>query len=417
MFEFFPFIFIVITDKLGLFCSDSSCYVFLCTFFFCIIIRYRTFILLFCTHIFYFSLKVLMHVIITYFSSKTINESVPLTSSWTKKTFHVPSPSSKGCLLPPDHTFSDTTWCLVLREYQIWLLTKQRKCTPYSTINTHKGVFGVFACIFLGSFFFTLKNMPPFPSQHLYVVNFPSPCMPESTFTSLSILNVEFKKFNRHLQTPVLLLRHILSIFKQFVSLTMSLEILSWSQSLWCFTMTGFVCLYSYLTGGSIFLSENNFPQFEVSAIWSEILINHFFPVIPFFSFSIRCIFVFWICLLRNWEKAVAPHSSTLAWKIPWTEEPGGLQSMGSRRVGHDWATSLSLFTFMHWRRKWQPTPVFLPGESQGQWSLVGCRLMGSHRVRHNWSNLAATAKLCFLMFSVFVLNSRKFLQLDLVVH
>ena len=66
----------------------------------------------------------------------------------------------------------------------------------------------------------------------------------------------------------------------------------------------------------------------------------------------------------------MAPHSSTLAWKIPWMEEPGRLQSMGSRRVGHDWATSLSLFTFMHWRRKWQPTPVFLPGESQdgGAW-------------------------------------------------
>ena len=72
---------------------------------------------------------------------------------------------------------------------------------------------------------------------------------------------------------------------------------------------------------------------------------------------------------------AMAPHSSTLAWKIPWMEEPGRLQSMGSRRVGHDWATSLSLFTFMHWRRKWQPTPVFLPGESQGWGSLVGCRL------------------------------------------
>ena len=67
----------------------------------------------------------------------------------------------------------------------------------------------------------------------------------------------------------------------------------------------------------------------------------------------------------------MAPHSSTLAWKIPWAEEPGGLQSMGSLRVGHDWATSLSLFTFMHWRRKWQPTPVFLPGESQGRGSLM----------------------------------------------
>ena len=74
---------------------------------------------------------------------------------------------------------------------------------------------------------------------------------------------------------------------------------------------------------------------------------------------------------------SMAPHSSTLAWKIPWTEEPGRLQSMGSLRVGHDWATSLSLFTFMHWRRKWQPTPVFLPGESQGQRSLVGCHLWG----------------------------------------
>ena len=75
--------------------------------------------------------------------------------------------------------------------------------------------------------------------------------------------------------------------------------------------------------------------------------------------------------------KAMAPHSSTLAWKIPWTEEPGRLQSMGLLRVGHYWATSLSLFTFMHWRRKWQPTPVFLPGESQGRGSLVGCRLWG----------------------------------------
>ena len=73
----------------------------------------------------------------------------------------------------------------------------------------------------------------------------------------------------------------------------------------------------------------------------------------------------------------MAPHSSTLAWKIPWTEEPGRLQSMGSLRVGHDWATSLSLFTVMHWRRKWQPTPVFLPAQSQGRRSLVGCRPWG----------------------------------------
>ena len=73
----------------------------------------------------------------------------------------------------------------------------------------------------------------------------------------------------------------------------------------------------------------------------------------------------------------MAPHSSTLAWEIPWMEEPGRLQSMESLRVGHDSATSFSLFTFMHWRRKWQPTPVFLPAESQGQGSLVGCHLWG----------------------------------------
>ena len=76
-------------------------------------------------------------------------------------------------------------------------------------------------------------------------------------------------------------------------------------------------------------------------------------------------------------EKAMATHTSTLAWKIPWMEEHGRLQSMGSLGVWHDWVTSLSLFTFMHWRRKWQPTPVFLPGESQGQGTLVGCHLWG----------------------------------------
>ena len=72
--------------------------------------------------------------------------------------------------------------------------------------------------------------------------------------------------------------------------------------------------------------------------------------------------------------------------QTPWMEELGRLKSMGSRRVGYNWASSLSLFTwasslslftFMHWRRKWQPTPVFLPGESQGWQSLVGCHLWG----------------------------------------
>ena len=60
--------------------------------------------------------------------------------------------------------------------------------------------------------------------------------------------------------------------------------------------------------------------------------------------------------------------------------------------VGQDWATSLSLFTVMHWRRKWQPTPVFLRGESQGRGSLGGLPSMGSYRLRHDWSDLAAAA-------------------------
>ena len=49
-------------------------------------------------------------------------------------------------------------------------------------------------------------------------------------------------------------------------------------------------------------------------------------------------------------EKAMAPHSSILAWKIPWTEEPGRLQSMGSQRVRHNWVTSLSLMETQTWR-------------------------------------------------------------------
>ena len=150
-----------------------------------------------------------------------------------------------------------------------------------------------------------------------------------------------------------------------------------------------------------------------------------------------------WGCIfgLKNpLEQAMAVHSSTLAWRIPWTEKPGRLWSMGSLRVGHDWATSLLLFNFTQWRRKWQPTPVFLPGESQGQRSLLGCWLwghtesdtterlhshfslscigegngnslhtlawrlpgteepvglpsMGSHRVGHDWHDLAAAAE------------------------
>ena len=72
--------------------------------------------------------------------------------------------------------------------------------------------------------------------------------------------------------------------------------------------------------------------------------------------------------------KLVLTVPGTLAWKIPWMEEPGRLQSMGLLRVWHDWATSLSLFTSMHWRRKRQPTPVFLlenPRDGGAWWAAV----------------------------------------------
>ena len=99
-------------------------------------------------------------------------------------------------------------------------------------------------------------------------------------------------------------------------------------------------------------------------------------------------------------EKEMATHSSVLAWRIPGTGEPGGLPSMGSHRVGHDWSdlavaagTSYGASLVaqqqriclqcrrcrfdpwawkISWRRAWQPTQVFTPGESPEQRSLVG---------------------------------------------
>ena len=77
-------------------------------------------------------------------------------------------------------------------------------------------------------------------------------------------------------------------------------------------------------------------------------------------------------CYVMAQEKAMATRSSTLARKVPSMEEPGRLQSTGSLGIGHDFN-----FTFMYWRRKQQPTPIFLPRESQGWESWVGCRLWG----------------------------------------
>ena len=87
----------------------------------------------------------------------------------------------------------------------------------------------------------------------------------------------------------------------------------------------------------------------------------------------------------------MATHFSTLAWKIPWMEEPGRLQSMGSLGIRHDWATSLSLFTFMPWRRKWQPTPVFLPEESQG-WGIWWAAIYGVAQSRIRLKQLSSSS-------------------------
>ena len=67
---------------------------------------------------------------------------------------------------------------------------------------------------------------------------------------------------------------------------------------------------------------------------------------------------------------------------------------MGSLRVGHDWAISLSLFTFRHWKRQWQPTPVFLPGESQG-WGAWWGAVYGVAQSQARLSYLAAAAEMC----------------------
>ena len=112
-----------------------------------------------------------------------------------------------------------------------------------------------------------------------------------------------------------------------------------------------------------------------------------------------------WPCKARIIKEQLrgitATHSSTLAWRIPWMEEPHRLQSMGSQRVRHDWATSLSLFTFLHWRRKWQPTRVLAWG-IPGTGEPGGLPSMALHRVGHDWSDLAAAAK-CFLKLAVYL--------------
>ena len=88
----------------------------------------------------------------------------------------------------------------------------------------------------------------------------------------------------------------------------------------------------------------------------------------------------------------LATHSSTLAWKIPWVDEPGRLQSMRSLRVGHDWVTSLSLFHFHTLEKEMATHSSVLAWRIPGTGEPGGLPSLGSHRVGHDWSDLAAAA-------------------------
>ena len=88
----------------------------------------------------------------------------------------------------------------------------------------------------------------------------------------------------------------------------------------------------------------------------------------------------------------------------PMDREPGRMQSMGSLGVGHDWATSFWLFTFMHWRRKWQPTPVFLPGESQG-WGAWWAAVSGVAQSRTRLKQLSSSSSKVLLMLGSTFIN------------
>ena len=115
----------------------------------------------------------------------------------------------------------------------------------------------------------------------------------------------------------------------------------------------------------------------QIALFHSLLCLNsiHLYMHICVWCVCVVCVCVYIYIYISSAEKAMAPHSSTLAWKIPWMEGPGRLQSIGSQRVRHDWTASLSLFTFMHWRRQWQPTPGLLPGEnprdSRAWWAAV----------------------------------------------
>ena len=95
-------------------------------------------------------------------------------------------------------------------------------------------------------------------------------------------------------------------------------------------------------------------------------------------------------------EKEMATHSSTLAWRIPWTEEPGRLQSMGSLRVGHDFTFT---FHFHALEKEMATHSSVLAWRIPEREEPGGLPSMGSHRVRHDRNDLAAAAAAAWLLF------------------
>ena len=98
-----------------------------------------------------------------------------------------------------------------------------------------------------------------------------------------------------------------------------------------------------------------------------------------------------YLCVLIL-EKAMATNSSTLAWKIPWTEGPGGLQSMRSLRVRHDLSDFTFTFHFHALEKEMATHSSVLAWRIPGMGEPGGLPSMGPHRVGHDWSNLAAAA-------------------------
>ena len=133
------------------------------------------------------------------------------------------------------------------------------------------------------------------------------------------------------------------------------------------------------------------------------------FSYMVLYSSSFILFLVFLSAFTTEAEKAMAPHSSTLAWKIPWTEEPGGLQSMGSLRVGHDWVTSLSLFTFHALEKEMAAHSTILAWRIPGSVEPGGLLSMGSHRVGYGWNGLAIPQRGVVFCQMVFVHQLRFF--------